>query len=567
MNLTEAKHELTVLRSRAAERDRKYLLNRQAFQGNFRWPTNWPSFIDRVTYNMCKPIVERFTAYLMGKGFSYNVERPNTLEFRQTAERAEKILARILQLSNGDELFTTGAHTGSLLGRTVYKVYVAGTGKRRYAAFTMCEPDYIYTIDAGTSASPDPAVVYYTYTVDRTVAEMTWGKRNYQTERQQIVDRPLDYSNAPDELAHRRIPVLEVWTKTEYALEVGGQVLYNGPNPMVDPATDEPFIPFVIIENIRNAGAAYGESDIEQSRVLNERLNVLLSRKLHIANRYLQPTLVWEGAPTNYAELLRETVGGGGALPTRPGTRLYFLAHDRPSPSVVELAGELRRAILEVAGLSEISYQGTPTGSINTGVALAAQFAPALSVVERKRLEWTVGLQKLFGYLLATQERIGDSEVLGLAAVNETIRSKADTDGEIVALSGTDIKGLREVSVVWPEILPTDAAQQVQLELAKFQAGVQSIYTTLERIGHEYPDDEVARLRLENTDPSLRGQAAKMQAETAKLLGEQAGGEFPPEPGDEMEEEETGLTALLAGDAGGSPPVLEETTAGPKLRY
>ena len=559
LNEKQLLDEFHLLKRQEYKRNQNYYLLRQAVKGNFRWPRDWPNHIERVKRNLCKPITERFTTYLVGKGFSWNIDRPNSLEYRVSAEQAEKILRKVLDLSQSDLQFEVGARIGSQLGRTVYKVYKRGQKGAEHACFTYCQPDYFYGIPSGDAAVGDFSTVYYSYPLDKLEARRLFGDGNYKTEYE--MDRENFYDFLPEQQrtdnqvqSDRRVPVLEVWTPDDYYLNVGGVVKWNGENPNKWSESGEGFIPFVVIENIRNAGDGYGESDIEQARELNERLNYIVSRKNHIVSRWLQPTAVWEGAPQNFAEVISQTIGGGGVIPTRIGSRLYFLSYDKPNPAVLELEQSLYQGILEVSGMSEIALQGTVQGSINTGPALQAQFQPVLSTVEKKRKEWEVGIEKLSAMLLQVQEAIGDSSALGQAVVGQEKKSEDDAGGELVQLSGQMIAGLRRVSLSWPGVLPKDDIESARLELEKAAQGFQSIYTTLEKLGEEFPDDEIARIRWENQDPNLRGQAVAEQTRAnAPMIRAQAqaaemGGGAAPE-------------ADLMGAEGG-PAVEEEELLG-----
>lgn len=532
MNVEEAYAEFSVLKNQNTQRNYDYYLLRQAVRGKFRWPRNWPAHISKLTHNLCKPIAERHVTFLIGKGFTWNINRPNNLEFRDAAERSEKVLRRILDLSRSELQFNMGASNGTQLGRTVFKVYKAGLAGSQHACFTNVQPDYFYGVQSADGALGDYSVVYYSYPMDIAEARRLFGNRKYDTESggrsEQRYDVLLDSTSMVTgrSMAERRVPVFECWTKKEYLLVVGGNVIYNGETPMKWSATGEGFIPFVVIENVRVNGAdeVYGgEADIAQARELNEYYNYLISRKFYLSQRFQTPTIVWEGAPSNYAEILSNTINGGGAISTRLGSRLSFLTYDRPSPMVAEVEQTLRKAILESSGMSELALQGTTTGSVNTGTALNAMFTPVLSSINKKREEWTYGIRSLFAMLLELQESIGDSKALGKVALSAErtawgqVKSK-ESEGDIVVLSGKDIAGLRDVSITWPDVLPRDDAAFLQEQIQLFQAGVQSLYTTLENMGVEYPDDEIARIRWENNDPALRGEKVAEQTRAVTPL-------------------------------------------------
>lgn len=530
VDIKQAMEEFTLLKRDSADRNQQYYLLRQAVKGNFRWPRNWPTHIPKRKRNLCKAIVERHSTYLMGRSFTWNVDRPNSLEMREAAERAEKVLKRLLKLSKADIKFIEGAKSGSKLGRTIYKVYKKGGEGNEHACFSLCPPDYFYGVPCGAEDPGEFSVVYYSYPVDKAEAVRRWGPGAYKTEAEQgQAERyeTLREQNVYTSAQKRRVPVVEIWTPESHALIVGGVVKYNGDNPNVWLGTGEKFIPFTVIENIRNDEEGYGEADIGQVRDLNEEFNWLFSRRSHVVMRYLTPTIVWEGAPQNYTEILTSAMDGGGAIPTRLGSRLSFLSYDRESAMVGQQMQDVLDAIMDTSGMNPAALQGIVQGSINTGPALSVQFQPMLSTVDKKRNEWTVGIQDLFAKMLNVQEQIGDSASLGEAVINARTKTKDATpnavddegyneDGQVVVLSGADIQGLRDVSISWPGVLPKDDFQWSALEIQKAQSGLQSYYTTLEKLGEDFPDDELARIRMENEDPSLKGEkvAEQLRAQT-----------------------------------------------------
>lgn len=575
--------EFRRLKQQGQGRNNNYYLLRQAVKGRFRWPRNWPAHIEKLKHNLLKPITERFATFMMGKEFTFNVDRPNSLEFRDSAEKTEKILERLMDLSRSGVQFEMGAKTGTQLGRTIFRIYRHGKPGAEYAKFSFCQPDYFYGIPASDDALGEWSTVYYSYPLDIDEAKRIYGPKPFKTEAE--VNNQARYDTLPERQSaedwqsakSRRIPVLEAWTKDSYMLQVGGITLFNGANPYVWSDSGEGFIPFVVIENVRNSGDGIGESDIEQARELNEFYNYLLSRKHHMVSRWLTPTIVWEGGPQNYASILASVLTNGGAVRTRLGSRLSLLAHDRANPSVTELEATLRQAILETSGMSELALQGTTSGSINTGPALAAQYQPVLATVDKKRTSWEDGLIFLFSAMLQIQEDIGDSKVLGMAVVgsqekseNSLPVSQEDADagkeslgGVLVPLSGSDINGLRKVTINWPGVLPKDSEATSRLEMEKVERGLQSVYTTLEKLGVKFPDDEIARIRAENEDPSLKG---ALVAEQVKAQASQTGAEaqlLNASP-DEQQQQLPPLDGEEGQQSGDLPP--QEDGAGGLLR-
>lgn len=527
--------EFATLKQDNLQRNYDYYLLRQAAKGNFRWPRDWPIHIPKLSKNMCKPIVEKMASYLIGGGFNWNINRPNSLEYRETAERSEKILKRLLDLSRSDIQFMEGAKTGAKLGRTIYKVYKKGAKGSEFATFSYCQPDYFYGVPVGAESPGEMSIVYYSYPIDKTEAVRRFGAGNYKTEGEMAegdrYDRKREQNQWTTVESRRRVPVLEVWSKDSYLLQVGGITKFNGDNPYKWTETGEGFIPFVVIENIRSDEDGFGEADITQGRLINERMNYLLSRRDHIVNRWLTPTITWEGAPQNYAEILAQSMSGGGAIPMRLGSRIGFLSYDRPNEAVAQQIAELRATFLEVCGMNEAAYQGAVTGSINTGPALDVQFQPLISTIQKKRKEWEIGIRNLFAMLLQVQETIGASTALGQAVILAANKSTSampgdqttgpNSDGMIALLSGVDINGLRDVSISWPGVLPKDDFAASRLEMEKLQSGMQSVYTTMEKLGEEYPNDEIQRIRKENEDPSLRGEKVAEQVRSLSPLAKQ----------------------------------------------
>ena len=85
-----------------------------------------------------------------------------------------------------------------------------------------------------------------------------------------------------------------------------------------------------------------------------------------------------------------------------------------------------------------------------------------------------------------------------------------------VSISAEDIEGDYFVDVDYGNILPRAETEYQQNEVYKNKTGNQSLYTTMDNIGIESPDDEIERIRQENQDIALNPE--KVSAITQAVL-------------------------------------------------
>lgn len=245
----------------------------------------------------------------------------------------------------------------------------------------------------------------------------------------------------------------------------------------------------------------------------------------------MNPTIVWEGAPPDYASIAQNILGGGGVLPARPGSRIYFLTYEGQGPNVDGLIERLRMYGVDAAGLNELAWTGEATASIQTGPSLEVRFTNILSNLNAKQTMQTAGLKKLFHMLLELGSRM---DTIGYTDSPYAPRSK----DRGMKLSGKDIGAHRCVKITWPGLRPTDDIASARFELEKMSAGLQSKFTTLEHLGFDFPDDELERMESEMSREGLnpkdnanlmRARASQLQAETKAAEGEEAPVEETPE--------------------------------------
>lgn len=521
-DLDKEREEFRLRKAAAHQRNQDYWLARQALEHIYLWPRNFPPFKDKVILPLVRKSVLTHANFLMGRGFTTQIQPlgPNQSD-REAAQRAEKALFLAIDRCSGWRSMWRAAMLGSLLGTSGFKVYKDGDGK---ACFCAIQPEFLYAVPRGDEYT-DAVKVYYAYSVDRLEAERQWGRRDYKSERQvsqmEQGDR-LDrtYQIAGPALEDRRIPVMEVWTRDDYALWVGGESIANGPNPYK-------FIPYVVIQNIDSLSRIEGLSDVDallglrnDNNGLNVQLNVLLSESYYIAKRYANPTISWEAPPPNYMEHIAQMVGGGGVLPRRMGTSIEFLQYQGQPPDLGALIELLRVNGIEVSGLNELAWSGSSQGgvAVQTGPSLEVKFTNVLSTLGSKQQQWAVGLKRLFWMMLALMS--GEDEI-GVAD-KPYARKRADRG---MRVSGRDVADHRDCKIIWPGFLPKDDMAAARFELEKHGARVQSMATTLENLGFDFPDDELQRIRDETEDeqlPAGTDEQANLMRAKASMVGAEA---------------------------------------------
>ena len=513
MDLRQEYSEFVAQKNDKRQRNQDYWLLRQAFQGVFRWPTDWSQWIPKLRINLIRRTVLTHASFLMGKGFDIQVQPLDVTEdARKKAQVVEKALYELLEQSGRASVFQRAAQNASLLGMAVLRPYLEtpkdGPAK---VCIASCQPEYTYPIAKGDDYT-SLAKVFYAYTVDRTQAVHLFGPGDYRNEREvdsQMRGEPLGNISTSGNhfILNRKVPVLEIWTDVEYALVVGGLVKYNGPNPYG-------FIPFEVVQNLDAGDGVEGLSDVADILELNEEVNQIYSLRAYHLKRWMKPTVVWPRAPQGGEDAIRKVVAGGGFIGSPTENVPGFMQPPDPGQNVSEFLDRVRSVIVETAGLNETAFSGQSGASVQTGTALSVSFTNVLSTLGLKQANWSEGLRRLFAKVL----ELAETNVKEIGVLPDPAAKTSKAEG--IRVMGSDIAGHRRVKVLWPGLMPKDDVQAARLELEKVSAGVQSRVSTIEKLGEDFPDDELSRIQEETENPGLnpRDQANMLRAQATQTV-------------------------------------------------
>lgn len=213
-------------------------------------------------------------------------------------------------------------------------------------------------------------------------------------------------------------------------------------------------------------------------------------------------------------------------------------------------------------GVPEVTFGSSQSDS---GKSKAVDFQSFVDVVEDKRIAWELVLDEVI-------EKI---QILGYKMFK-------DEGGEMFCNPETGEFQAREFTYDWVDIVPLTQPEKVVNVMNKYNAGLQSLRTSLEELGTKDVEEEIARLKTEWKDPDLaaiRGKATQlmpgilkaqeranefnMQSQMEMQQEMQANGQMPPQdpnapaPASQNPSQTTNPTLISSQNQGNSLPASQ----------
>lgn len=422
--------------SRDAVRRRQYADYLTFFEGD-QWQGRALPNERRLTVNYARALVRKTVSYLFPAPVGLTVY-PHP-ESDATAARAEAALAEVAAMNDLAALDHSVALDAAVLGDGAFRL-----GWDKVEGRPLVTAVDVQGLSAWWQAD-NPRVVLRV--AQRTLITAEEAAQRWGVRRSTV---PTSESEAGT------VAVIEDWRADRYSITVGGVTVRQGSNPFG-------WIPYVIFPNARRPMRFWGESDLvdllEPTRELNSRLSVL-SRILELSGNPIvvlenvdgtdgiraNPGAKWELPEGSKAYLLDLLAGGGVRLHMDYIETLYRVLHD--------LAETPRTAFGD-------------SGRTLSGAALEVEVQPLVQKVKRKRQIWSNVYAQRGGMILDLLTRFG----------------------------GLDLGGERRtVRAVWPPILPSDRAAQVQEEVQLTGNNLTTYSASLARLGSEDPASELAAM-------------------------------------------------------------------------
>ena len=465
---------------------------------------------------------------------------------RHRSDTMEKIVWGVLRESKGEAQFASGAWDGSQLGATVFEVYF--NLKKQKPCFRTCDPANTIVVRGLEDAHDFERVFRFWDVPAETLAS--------EYEGQMFRGEPIDV----DSIGTDTVRLVQVTDRDRVM-----RFAQNGQNRAVglwEYAHNYGFCNYVVIPNLGPERDIWGWADYENVRGLLAYLPRLFSREADILRSVAGGAYMDKRSGAD-AKKISNVIAGGGVVPTRrDGTIEPIEAPNVPAFAEDHAARAL--TFLKMLGFAPDAAWGD--GSAGSGSDRGLQLQPMIELGGLKQINWASGLSRLFGmcFQMIEKKQTGKARYSGVALrgnSRQAFNLKLDSDAEPTQMinpeydpndptsmqdidlpqSPKDIfDGEYEVRFTWLTRTDPDDPAYVMSELNKFQQGAQSLRTTLERLGHDAPEDEVKLIEQEAQEhPWLRQGMIALLKQQMEASQQGEGGGPPTDLG-------TGLDQALA---------------------
>lgn len=343
--------------------------------------------------------------------------------------------------------------------------------------------------------------------------------------------------------------LIEFWTENRYILIARTSIMVNptvstkrrNRNQGIDiidgyvvlSSGENPFetIPFWVVPNIwsdpnRNPTSDGVISDIDDIAFMNQQYN-------HITSEEAEEIAVGIHRPVVYKSDEHQqdpsdlVYGPGEVWPIGEDEDIAVL----PTPD--EISAVDRHLGRMLKGIEDISFMGSTgfgrTDRDVTGVAANIALTPSQQYYELK-IPWRKdALVRTCEFILRVFEKQAGNKVFK--------QWFKDRDGRFgtESIRKEDIGGDYHVDIIYGNLLPRDDHAFDQNEIYRFKTETQSVWTTLDRMGHADPAMEIKRMKEELNDPELNPEKVILIAQAKQVSGnaeqnqaaEQLGGPTP----------------------------------------
>ncbi len=479
--------------------------------------------------------------------------RDESMQERYRSMTMEQVVWGIMRGSKGEQQIASGAWDGSQVGASCFDLY--WNDERMQPIFRAIDPAGVLVV-RGVENPHEFQRIYRFWQVP---------VRSLRAEYAEINFRDYEYSWANLISGTDRMGMEDYCTVVERCdgyssirFALGGNV------PLYEREHNLGFVPYVVIPNLGPERHIWGWADYEFVRDLVSYVPLLVGRQADIIRAAANGGFINKGTGSSKQQVM-EFMRKGGVLDAKRESELVAA----PVPQEPVFLPDHAQSVtdfIKMLGFAPDAAWGSSGSS--SGSDRGLQLMPLIELTAMKQVNWAAGLTRLFGMayrMIEATQQPGQAAtyrgsvpastsrqqtrfqlVLEPGAFDEVENPDMDPlDPDFVMMlprSPAELfDGDYDVRFNWQNRIDPDDPAFVMSELNKFQQAVQSLETTLERLGHQSPSDEIARIKKEADDiPWLRsGQIALTKIQLA-----QSGDQAAPASGGGPDESQSMMDAL-----------------------
>lgn len=447
---------------------------------NFYEGYHWEGMDDldspQVTFNYCRPFVNKFVSFEFGKGFS--IETPVEIEQDEVTVNDPK-LDMVLgdELDGSDDEVIQREKTESDFLNDVWK-----DNKKDILCIEIGQTKSI-TGEAWVKVQfedpedlNDPFEKYPNGRIRLSVVPTQFVFPRFNDHDKDKLEHllimyPIRTEKETGILFKRTstttIIYKEFWTNSEIVVYEGDKEVDRMENPYG-------FIPFVQIKNFPVAGRTRGVGDLDDVIPLNVELNTKKSDISEVIDYHSAPITLVYGAKIGNLEKGANKVWGG--LPKDAKVENLGLQGDLTASA--NYIAETKTAMCEIAGIPETVLGGASAISNTSGVALQYINLP---LIERTRIK-------------------RNCSTAGLKTVNEYILFIAMYHGLIEKPEDISMRDFVSNEVTLPDTLPKDELMELQKIQQEMTLGIECRHGAMERTGKTDIDRKLKEIDAERQE-------------------------------------------------------------------
>lgn len=451
---------------------------------NFYEGYHWEGIDDldtpQVTFNYCRPFVNKFVAFELGKGFSIKTETaienegitindPKLVEnvdenedgelsdYEKSLKLQEKtqndFLEQVWEDNHKDTLCTEIGQTKSITGEAWVKVQFEEVR------------DFNDPFEEYPNGRIRLSVIPTQYVFPR------FNDHDKDRLEHLLIMYPIRKKYDSGLLFKREIEQTvvykEFWTNTEIIVFEDGEEVDRMNNPYG-------FIPFVQIKNFPIAGRTRGVGDLEDIIPLNVELNTKRSDVSEVIDYHSAPITLVYGAKIGNLEKGANKVWGG--LPKDAKVENLHLQGDLTAS--VNYTADLKTAMCEIAGIPETVLGGASAISNTSGVALQYMNLPLIDRTNVKR-----GCTKD-----------------GIQLINKMVLFLGLYHGLIEKPDYISMKDFLHNEVTLPDTLPKDLLIELQMLQQELTLGLECRHGAMQRLNKDNIPKKIAEIDKEREE-------------------------------------------------------------------